>query len=158
MGTPNRNRTAHTGHGPLPYIDDRAVKRVKDAIPTPTVCNICEGSKVELVCNDEIYGGRQFGKWPYAYLCRDCGSYVGVHNHTDIPLGTLADAPLREARKYYKQFFINLCKSRKATTSDMYRWLASKMEIAPQECHWGMFDIERCRLAGQICMEEGMRG
>ena len=146
-------RKPHTGHGPLPYVDERAVKRVEDRLLPPTVCNVCHSNNVHLVCNEEIYG-KPYGKWPYAYLCRDCRSYVGVHYQTDIPLGTLADATLRAARKHYKQFFVELCSQRKATLGDMYRWLAAKMEIPLTECHWGLFDVDRCVLAGKICQEE----
>ncbi len=40
--------------------------------------------------------------WPWVYICEGCGSYVGMHPFTDIPLGTLADAATREARKECK--------------------------------------------------------
>lgn len=82
-------------------ISKSATKRVKDPLPVPT-CN-CFG-KIELVNNSEIYG-REYGKWPYAYLCRGCLSYVGLHPFTDIPLGILANAELRESKKRNKSYF-----------------------------------------------------
>ena len=55
-------------------------------------CDYC-GHKAALVDDSEIYG-RSFGHT--AYLCRNCGAYVGCHGRTDKPLGRLADATLRE--------------------------------------------------------------
>lgn len=89
---------------PLPHVSRKALKRIKDALPKPTACNCCS-APVELVENSEIYNGRSFGDWPYAYLCRSCGAYVGLHPDTDLPLGTLADKRLRDARKVSKAPF-----------------------------------------------------
>ena len=55
-------------------------------------CDYC-GHKAALVDDSEIYG-RSFGHT--AYLCRNCGAYVGCHGRTDKPLGRLADATLRK--------------------------------------------------------------
>jgi hypothetical protein len=33
-----------------------------------------------------------------AYFCRDCDAYVGCHNNSVIPKGTLANKELRELR------------------------------------------------------------
>ena len=46
-------------------------------------CDYC-GHKAALVDDSEIYG-RSFGHT--AYLCRNCGAYVGCHGRTDKPLG-----------------------------------------------------------------------
>lgn len=135
---------------PLPYVSRRALSRVKDAMPKPEACQYC-GGRVELVNHAEIYGGREYGDWPYAYLCRGCGAYVGLHPHTDIPLGTLADKETREARKAVKPGFMRLVSSRfGGDRSAAYLWLACRMEIDARECHFGMFDVQRCREAMKI--------
>lgn len=129
---------------PLPYISASAVGRVKDRADTPTTCPYCAGT-VELVSNAEIYHGREYGDWPYAYLCRGCGAYVGLHPNTDIPLGTLADKPMREARKAAKEPFHQLVRTRfGGDRSAAYLWLAERMSIPASRCHFGMFTVQQC--------------
>lgn len=137
---------------PLPHISRRALRRVKNPLPAPTHCPYCAGP-VELVSNARIYNGREFGEWPYAFLCAPCDAYVGLHPHTDIPLGTLADKALREARKTHKASFHALIKARGLDRNDAYQWLAKKMGIPQGECHFGWFDHARCETAGNICQE-----
>lgn len=48
--------------------------------------------------NKAIYG-RNHGRSFMCYLCRPCNAYVGCHNNTRKPLGTMADAETREWRK-----------------------------------------------------------
>jgi len=40
------------------------------------------------------------------WLCKPCDAYVGCHNNTERPLGTLANKELRTARKETKAKFI----------------------------------------------------
>ena len=82
---------------PLPHVSRRALANVRDALPIPKHCPHC-GEDVALVENSVIYNGKTYGKWPYIYRCAPCDAYVGLHPHTDIPLGTLAKKPLRKAR------------------------------------------------------------
>jgi len=136
----------------LPFISKSATKRVKDKLPPHEVCPYCEG-RVELVSNEQIYG-REYGDWPYVYLCRPCDARVGLHPYTDIPLGTLADNDLREARKSAKEPFQSLWKGpfkRFDSRNEAYKWLASEMNIPLEECHFGWFDEAQCAVAEQIC-------
>lgn len=135
---------------PLPLVSRSALKRVKDYMPPPTLCPYCNGP-VSLVSNDAIYG-RQYGKWPYAYLCRPCDAHVGLHPATDLPLGTLANGELREARKRSKSAFIVLMSRRGWERSQAYAWLSGRMGIPVKETHFGMFDLERARMAGAVCV------
>lgn len=115
-----------------------------DFIEAPTTCHYC-GSIVEYTTNDVIYG-RNYGDWPYVYRCTssECDSYVGVHQHTKIPLGTLANKATREARKQVKPLFNELWQNGGMTRSAAYKWLAGELGIPTSQCHFGMFDIERC--------------
>lgn|GEM_PF-343939 len=136
---------------PLPYISRRALKRVKDPLPAPETCRYCGPEfPVSLVNNEEIYG-REYGDWPYAYLCANCDSYVGLHPGTDLPVGTLANRALREARKTNKAVFHSMMKRLGMSRTSAYETLAHELGIPPAECHWGWFDLERCDKAGQIC-------
>ncbi len=140
---------------PLPYVSHRAVKRVTNPLPVPTQCPHCRAS-VELVSNARIYG-REYGKWPFVYRCMDadCDAYVGLHPHTDIPLGPLANKAEREARKAHKPAFERLYRGRRArfaSRSDAYQWLADQLGIPVSQCHWGWFNVDQAERAGAICL------
>ena len=134
---------------PLPHISRRALKRVKHPEPMPSCCRYCSGT-VKLVDNSEIYG-RSYGEWPYMIWCETCDAYVGLHPHTDIPLGTLADKPLREARKTNKALFLRLQREQGWSRTEAYSWLADEMKIPAMDCHWGLFEEAQCEKAGRIC-------
>lgn len=138
---------------PLPHVSRRALKRVKNPLPTPVDCRYC-GEHVDLVCNSEIYNGRSYGDWPYAYLCSGCRAYVGLHPDTDIPLGTLANDLLRKDRNSSKDMFHKLKEKRGFSRTLAYEWLAGRMGISVAECHFGWFEHEQCGQALRICLED----
>ena len=116
--------------------------------------SLCQrgGDTVEIVHHDDLYG-RSYGDWPWAYRCKGCGSYVGMHPFTNIPLGTLATTEMREARKRCKSPFEALYKSGRLTRSDAYKRLAEKLGIEHEACHFGWFDVEMCLKAEQAARE-----
>lgn len=130
-----------------------AVAKVKAPLPIPTICPNCGGAVV-LVNNSEIYG-REFGQWPFAYLCTNkpaCDSYVGVHPKTDIPIGTMADATVRAARKQAKAVFMPMWEVRGISKDAAYAWLADKLGIAdPDMCHIGWMSKDECGRVIDIC-------
>ncbi|WP_422490081.1 zinc-finger-containing protein [Endozoicomonas sp. ALE010] len=128
-----------------------AVKRVSNPLPQPAHCHYC-GGEVVVVNNAEIYG-RSFGRWPWAYRCNGCRAYVGMHPKTDIPLGTLADAATREARKECKAPFEALHRTGKMTRNAAYQKLADKLGIPKEECHFGWFDTVMCKKAAAAARE-----
>lgn len=140
-----------TAPKPLPFISRRALKRIKHPSPIPTSCDLCQSSHVELVENSEVYGGRTYGYWPYVYLCRDCGARVGLHSCTDIPLGTMADQALRKARKDCKEPFEKIWQSDAMNRDQAYQWLAKNLGISIKYCHFGLFNIEQCLRARELC-------
>jgi Protein of unknown function (DUF3268). len=134
-------------------VSQKAIARVKDPLPAPTVCPHC-ASPVKLVNNDVLYHGKSFGKWPYAYACTNdsCGAYVGLHDYTLIPLGTLANAATRKARMTAKAAFNRIWeRGHDMTRSEAYAWLARQLDIPPARCHIGMFDIAMCTLVKELC-------
>lgn len=143
---PSRRATARV---PLPHM------------PAPTSCPHC-GAGVELVKNSFVYAGREYGDWPWVYVCSKlgttCDAYVGLHPFTAIPLGTLANAEEREYRKRAKSLF-NPCweagpvQERFQRRTAAYAWLAEAMGISTAECHFGMFDVARCEAAISILRE-----
>lgn len=124
----------------------KAVARVPKPLPAPTSCHLCAG-KVELVPNSEIYNGQAYGEWPWAFLCRQCGAYVGLHPFTGIPLGTLANKPMRAARQAAKAAFNPLWeRGGPMSRTEAYAWLARQLRIADvEDCHIGYFTVEQCR-------------
>lgn len=139
---------------PLPHISRRALKRVKDRVAKPTVCPHCLGP-VSLVSNSAIYRGKEYGKWPYAYLCGGCKAYVGLHPDTDLPLGVVADAYTREARNTAKQPFMTLVRAVfKHDRNAAYAWLSKATGIEPQQCHFAFMDEETAMRVYAVCFNE----
>ncbi len=124
----------------------RAIKQVKNPLPAPTQCQYCDNTSIELVNNSTIYR-KEYGKWPWMYLCIKCKSYVGLHPFTNIPLGTLADQETRNARKFAKSKFMKLLDTPKLTRSQAYQLLAHYMQIEYSKCHFGWFDVKMCSMA-----------
>ena len=135
-------------------VDPKSLKKVRNPLPIPTICPHCAGN-VKLMSNSVIYNGNEYGKWPYTYICQrpSCRAYVGVHPGTFIPLGTLATAPMRDARKEAKLSFNPLWEDGgPMTRTQAYAWLAEQLGIKnKEECHIGWFDVETCKRVVQVC-------
>ena len=138
----------HTpAHGKTPWNPSRrATARVLNPLPAPTVHDAC-GSSVEIVHHIDVYG-REYSEWPWMYRCAKCDARVGMHPFTAIPLGTLADKALRDARKANKLPFERLWQERRMTRTEAYALLAAHLGITVNECHFGWFTSEQCRAAG----------
>ena len=131
----------------LPRFSAKAARKVKDKVPVPEHCPHCS-SPVRFACNEVVYG-QPYGDWPWLYLCENpvCRAYVGTHPQTNIPLGTLATADLRAARKSAKEVFNGLWQTGRMTRSEAYGWLAARMNIPVAACHFGWFDEAQCAQA-----------
>lgn len=118
-------------------------------------CDYC-GKRAEFVDSKVIYG-RSYGM---VYLCRNCDAYVGVHKGTDIPLGRLADAELREYKKSAHAAFDPLWQFGpfRKNRNGAYEWLAEQMQLPVEKTHIGMFDIEKCKKVITICNNFMMKG
>lgn len=136
-----------TPHNPNP----KAIDRVTDKFPIPTTCPHCNGA-VEIASNAAIYNGREYGDWPWIYLCvnKKCFASIGMHPETNLPLGTLAHGPLRQQRMKAKSLFNPLWQSGKMARKYAYYWLAKEMGLPPEQCHFGLFDEKQCELAMKV--------
>lgn len=74
-----------------------------------------------------------------------------LHDGTDVAKGTPANKALREARKKAHAAFDPIWKTNQMKRRDAYQWLASTLGIPVQECHIGMFNLERCNDALLAC-------
>lgn len=135
----------------------KATKRVKNPLPVPTTCNVCNENTITCCTNDVIYQGRKYGDWPWIYLCTSCRSYVGLHPFTNIPLGTLATYEVRNARTTTKGLLYKLMSAKKLNRTQAYQKLADTMGIPVSECHFGWFDVDQCQQAREA-LEQLMTG
>lgn len=124
-----------------------------ELINTGRLCPYCF-SKTEYVDSIEVYS-RSYGM---IYLCRPCKAWVGVHKNTDRALGRLADCELRDAKKLAHFYFDSLWKRKMSqglnknhARGKAYRWLAGELNIDPELCHIGMFDVEQCNRVIELC-------
>lgn len=91
--------------------------------------------------NKEKYG-RNYGKSYMCYWCKDCDAYVGCHENTKRPLGTMANKELREWRIKAHGAIDWLWKSKRMKRHNMYKLLKEKMG---RDIHIGESDIETCK-------------
>lgn len=116
-------------------------------------CDYC-GHRAELVDDAVIYG-RSYGHT--AYLCRNCGAYVGCHGRSDKPLGRLANAQLRRWKMAAHAAFDPLWKRGpfRGRRRAAYAWLAEKMALPVEKTHIGMFDERQCQQVIEIIRQGG---
>lgn len=104
------------------------------------ICPYCN-KEAPWVENKEIYG-RNYGKSYMCYYCKDCNAYVGCHNNTRFPLGTIANKELRQWRIKTHKHLDRLWKDKIFSRREVYH----KLKVAfGREIHVGESDIETCR-------------
>ena len=124
----------------------------------PTKCNIC-GGEVIYTSNSKIYG-REYGSGKM-YFCTKCGAYVGTH----IPrpkeaFGILANEEMREMKKKCHSLFDEKwiheknIKQKKKARKNAYKWLADKLGITVDNCHFGYFDMELLQKSYEILISQ----
>lgn len=103
-------------------------------------CPYC-GNEAKYCENKEIYG-RNFGKSFMCYFCRLCDAYVGTHNNSKRPLGTMANKQLRVWRQITHREIDAYWKAGLCSRGRMYELLKI---IFGKVIHVGESDIEMCR-------------
>lgn len=98
-------------------------------------------------CSNEVVYGRKIGNSHMIYLCRPCDAYVGCHQNTRKPLGTLANKELRLWRRRAHAAIDPLWRAQKGREKGkmrkkIYRALE---EHFGREVHIGESDIDLCR-------------
>ncbi len=104
------------------------------------ICPYCR-KPADWVENSEIYG-RNFGKSFMCYLCRSCDAYVGCHNNTRLPLGTLADKALRSERVATHGTLDWLWRTGRYTRNEVYASVAKELSLPA--IHIGESDAQMC--------------
>lgn len=103
-------------------------------------CPYCE-KPAKYAPNEEFYGKR-YGKSYMCYFCKPCDAYVGTHNNTKEPLGTMANQDLRNWRKKAHRVIDPLWKSGKMKRNEMYKLLNNEFGYS---VHIGSADIVTCK-------------
>ena len=101
-----------------------------------------------------VYGDRAKGE--KLYVCKNyphCDSYVGVHPGTNIPMGTLANAELRNKRIRAHKLFDCIWKNNLMTRKEAYRWMEYFMGIPKNSGHIAKFSDYRCQMLMDKCRE-----
>lgn len=113
-------------------------------------CTHCH-REAELVTGREIYPHRPDLAPRMFWRCSPCGAFVGCHRPNKRlglkgtePLGTLANAELRQARSRAHAAFDPMWRSGAMERTTAYAWLAEKLGRAIENTHIAMLDVDGC--------------
>lgn len=124
-------------------------RRYPDWRDPPSRCDCCGDDLVTLASNSAIYG-REYGDWPYVYLCMVCGAFVGCHPHSIYPLGTMTDNVTRSMRRALHAMVDPLWKSGARSRGEVYGLLARLMNFPRgRRFHVGELSREECLQANE---------
>lgn len=115
----------------------------------PTNCRYCGGSVI-LCDSSTVYRGKSYGN---IYICVRCRAYVGANKKTGEPIGTLADAPLREKRKQARAAVEAWCRAEEIDRINTYKWLAEMLGLPVKETNIGLFEADACDQVIEIIRE-----
>ena len=116
-------------------------------------CPYC-GSRALLRPASVVYGPRAADPAAPYYVCARypaCDSYVAARRDTHLPMGTLANRPLRRKRIDAHRAFDRLWKSGLMTKKQAYLWLQAKLDLPEREAHIGKFSLFRCEEVIRLC-------
>lgn len=114
-------------------------------------CPYC-GSKALLRPASVVHGRAAPGE--EVYVCARypaCDAYVSAHRASRLPMGTLADKPLREKRRQAHIAMNQLWVGGMMSKKEAYRWLQIQLGIPEQEAHIGRFCEFRCVQVIRLC-------
>ncbi|MDH3659539.1 MAG: DUF3268 family zinc-finger domain-containing protein [Alphaproteobacteria bacterium] len=124
---------------------------------TATTCLHC-GGDCRLTDGAEIYPHRPDLHHKPIWKCDPCQATVGCHPGGTKPLGYAADKKTRDARMQLHNLMLDPLwldeQDRKDARRRTYRFLARALGIGRDECHTGMFTIDRCRDAWRALKDQ----
>ncbi len=118
-------------------------------------CPYC-GAQAKLRPATAVYGDATINKDTYVYLCDrypKCDSYVYAHPQSKEPMGTLANGDLRHKRILAHRAINKLCKSKKMTEREVYKFLGYQLGIPFEMTHIASFGEYMCGRVVQVCYE-----
>lgn len=128
-------------------------------------CQYCN-RPAKLVDGSAVYPHRHDLKAKKFWNCTPCKAFVGCHEagkyvvmhgkkiYSDgtMPLGVLANAELRQAKKMAHASFDPVWKEGGMTRKQAYAWLSAQLGIEPDDCHMGMMSVETCNRVVDLCV------
>ena len=99
------------------------------------ICPYCQ--KEANWCENKVIYGKNYGKSFMCYYCDNCDAYVGCHQNTKTPLGTMANKELRSLRIKVHAKIDPLWKSGKMTRKEVYKMI--------DNIHIGESTIKQCK-------------
>lgn len=88
------------------------------------------------------------------YVCARypaCDAYVSAHRDSHLPMGTLANGPLRRKRRQAHIALNQLWERGLMTRKEAYRWLQVQLGLPESEAHIGHFSAYRCEQVIELC-------
>jgi hypothetical protein len=122
--------------------------QITNALPVPLFCDNCCSENIKLIPAPKYHGKHE----TQLYACKDCGSSVGCHPGTIIPLGRMADKETRQLRAELHLTFDKLWKMNFFTRSKAYNWLARVLNIQNDCCHVSWLNKHQLEIAiDEVC-------
>lgn len=122
----------------------------KNKIVAPK-CPYC--GKISVLRNASyVYSGNALEK--YVYVCSgypQCDAYVGVHEGSLRPKGTLANGDLRHKRIQAHRLFDAIWRHQIMSRKDAYRWIQDIFCLTSEQAHIGQFSEYRLDCLMQEC-------
>lgn len=120
----------------------------------PKTCPACGGQFIPRIkaqaycsagCRDRQKAAEQQARKRYTVRCTACGAYVGTHKPWPRKaMGILADERMRKAKRNCHEIFDSKWQGQPKAhkkRNDLYAWLAHKLDITEDMCHFGYFDF-----------------
>lgn len=129
------------------------IKRKSPKTGKPPICPYCGRSSV-LRPAEYVYGANTISEGSRLYVCSGypvCQAYVGVHEGTRKPKGTLADSELRNKRIRAHRILNAIVEAGCMSKDGVYVWLSSRLNIPYEETHIGYFSDYLCEQTIQEC-------
>lgn len=104
------------------------------------ICPSCN-KEAPWVENKEKYG-KNYGKSYMCYFCKECEYYVGCHNNTRAPLGTMISKEHCKYRKAVHNKIDPIWREGILTRKEVYQKISKQLGYT---YHTGEADIETCK-------------
>lgn len=115
-----------------------------------------ECGNLGVLADSSVVYGESYGM---IWHCHECGTYVGCHKDTDVPLGTMAGMELRRKRREAHSALDPLWKSGRMERTKVYEWLASRLGMQTEDCHVAKFDESQCEMVIRLALyKRGLLG
>lgn len=125
----------------------------KGKVQEAPVCPYC-GCRSVLRPAEYVYGDNTITQGSMLYVCSGypaCNAYVGVHEGTKKPKGTLADSELRNMRICAHRAMNSLIDNGCMCKNGVYAWLSCSLNLPLKETHIGYFLDYMCEQTIMEC-------